>query len=61
MGAPEVEVFLSNLAIEHWVAASTQTQALSALLFLYKEVRGIQLPWLEHVIRAKKPKHLDHG
>lgn len=40
------------------MAASTQNQAFSAMLFLYKEVLGIQLPWLDHVIRAKRPSHL---
>ena len=58
MGATEVEAFLSHLATERHVAASTQNQALSAMLFLYKEVLGIQLPWLDHVIRAKRPSHL---
>lgn len=46
MGAPEVEQFLTHLAVVGNVAASTQNQALSALLFLYKEVLGIDLPWL---------------
>ena len=58
MGAAEVEAFLSHLATERRVAASTQNQALSALLFLNKEVLGIQLPWLDHLIHAKKPSHL---
>jgi integron integrase len=58
MGAPEVEAFLSNLATERNVAASTQMQALSALLFLYKEVLGIDLPWLSNLTRARKPRHL---
>jgi len=40
----EVEAFLTSLAVERNVAASTQTQALSALLFLYKEVLGLELP-----------------
>lgn len=58
LGGPEVEAFLSYLATDRNVAASTQTQALSALLFLYKEVLGINLPWLENLTRAKKPRHL---
>ncbi len=58
MGAPEVEAFLSNLATEKNVAASTQNQALSALLFLYREVLGVELPWLEGLTRAKRPKRL---
>lgn len=56
MGAPEVESFLSHLASERNVAASTQNQALSALLFLYREVLDVELPWLDNVQRAKKPQ-----
>lgn len=58
MGAGEVEAFLTHLAVEGRVAASTQNQALSALLFLYREVLGIQLPWLDQVVRAKQPQRL---
>ena len=58
MGAPEVEGFLSHLANEGKVSASTQNQALSALLFLYKEVLAIDLPWMENVTRAKRPRRL---
>lgn len=58
MGAAEVEAFLTHLAVEGLVAASTQNQALSALLFLYKEVLGIDLPWLNNVVRAKQPQRL---
>jgi integron integrase len=58
MGAAEVEVFLTHLAVEGGVSASTQNQALSALLFLYREVLGIELPWLDDVVRAKKPQRL---
>lgn len=58
MGGPEVEAFLSHLVSQRDVAAATQQQALSALLFLYKEVLGIQLPWLDQVVRPKKPKRL---
>lgn len=47
MGADEVTRFLSSLAEERRVSASTQNQALSALLFLYRRVLGIDLPWLE--------------
>ncbi len=53
MGAPEVTTFLTTLAVEGKVAASTQNQALSALLFLYREVLGIDLPWLDGIVRAK--------
>lgn len=58
MGAAEVEAFLSLLAVQGKVAASTQNQALSALLFLYRVVLGIQLPWMEGVVRAKRPKRV---
>ena len=58
MGVAEVERFLSSLAVAGQVAASTQNQALSALLFLYKEVLGIELPWMEDVTRAKRPRRL---
>ena len=49
MGAGEVEAFLSHLAVDGKVAAATQNQALSALLFLYREVPGVTLPWLDNV------------
>ena len=58
MGAPEVTAFLTSLAVHDKVAASTQNQALSALLFLYREVLGVELPWLDDVVRAKRPQHL---
>lgn len=58
MAAPEVEAFLSALANRGRVAASTQNQALSALLFLYREVLGIDLPWMDGVTRAKRPRRL---
>lgn len=58
MGKIEVEAFLSHLATEPNVSASTQTQALSASLFLYKEVLELELPWLDDVVRAKKPVRL---
>jgi integron integrase len=58
MGAPEVESFLSMLANARNVAASTQNQALAALLFLYKRVLGIDLPWLDGITRAKKSTRL---
>jgi len=58
MGAAEVEQFLSHLAVEDKVAASTQNQALSALLFLYKQVLEIDLPWMSDITRAKKPQRL---
>jgi integron integrase len=58
LGAVEVEAFLTHLAVAGRVAAATQNQALSALLFLYREVLGIQLPWLDEVVRAKRPARL---
>jgi len=54
MGGPEVETFLSHLATEGRVAPSTQNQALAALLFLYREVLGQALPWMEGMVRAKR-------
>jgi integron integrase len=53
MGAPEVEAFLTDLAVNGKVSAATQTQALSALLFLYKEVLGMEVPWMNGMVRAK--------
>jgi integrase len=58
MGAAEVSAFLTSLAVRDKVAASTQNQALSALLFLYREVLGVELPWLDDVVRAKRPQCL---
>jgi len=58
MGAPEVEAFLSHLATQRDVAAATQAQALSALLFLYRQVLNVDLPWLDGVTRASRPKRL---
>lgn len=58
MGVVEVEAFLSALATEGQVAAGTQNQALSALLFLYREVLAIELPWMESVVRAKRPQRV---
>jgi integron integrase len=54
MGQREVEAFLSLLAVRGGVSASTQNQALAALLFLYREVLKVDLPWLENVVRAKR-------
>ena len=58
MGAPEIEAFLTHLAIERRVAASTQNQALSALLFLYREVLQIDLDLPLRAVRAKRPRRL---
>src|SRR5690606_38767942 len=54
MGEREVEAFLTLLATKGNVAAGTQNQALSALLFLYREVLKMDLPWMESVVRAKR-------
>lgn len=58
MGKAEVEQFLTSLAVQHNVAASTQTQALAAILFLYKEVLQQDVGWIENVVRAKRPERL---
>jgi len=58
MGVAEVEGFLSTLATQGKVAAGTQNQALSALLFLYREVLSIELPWMETIVRAKRPQRI---
>lgn len=58
MGAGEVTAFLTHLALERNVSASTQNQAKSALLFLYREVLGMELPWLDEVIAAKAARRL---
>jgi integron integrase len=58
LGASEVEAFLTHLAVSGRVSASTQNQALQALLFLYRHVLEIDLPWLENVTRAAKSKRL---
>jgi integron integrase len=58
LGAAEVTRFLSSLAVDGGVAASTQNQALGALLFLYREVLVLDLPWLDGIVRAKRPERL---
>jgi integron integrase len=58
MGAAEVSAFLSWLATDRNVAAATQNQALSALLFLYRNVLGVELPWLGDLVRAQRPVRL---
>ena len=58
LGAKEVSAFLSHLAVGRNVAASTQNQALSALLFLYREVLALPIGWVDDVERAKRPKRL---
>ena len=65
LGRREIEAFLTGLAVKGKVAASTQNQALSAILFLYREVLGIEVPWMDDIRRAKRPQRLpvvlDHG
>jgi integrase len=58
LGPKDVEAFLTYLAVEGRVSASTQGQALAALLFLYKQVLEIELPWLDEVVRAKRPQRV---
>jgi len=58
LGAAEIEAFLNHLANERDAAASTHNQALSALLFLYGEVLGVELPWLGEIDRPKRPRRL---
>ena len=58
MGDVEINAFLSHLATEGHVAASTQNQALAALLFLYQDVLAMRVPWLDCLVRARKPERL---
>ncbi len=58
LGPAEVEAFLTHLAVERKVSASTQNQALSAILFVYQNVLNVELPWLEGIVRAKPSQYL---
>jgi len=59
MAKPEIEQFLTHLAVERKVSPSTQNQAFSALLFLYKEVLGIDISmWNIQALRAQERKHI---
>lgn len=58
MGAPELEAFLTHLAVQRNVSAGTQNQARSAVLFMYRHVLNMQLPWLAEVVKAKSSQHL---
>jgi integron integrase len=58
MGEPEISAFLTHLAVNRKVAASTQNQALSAILFLYQKVLDRKLEWLDDIVRAKRPSHI---
>jgi integron integrase len=58
LGAADVTGFLSSLATRSAVAASTQNQALAAILYLYREVLGLELEWLDDIVRAKRPRRI---
>jgi len=58
MGGPEVAAFLNHLANDRQVSSATQAQALAALLFLYKRVINVALPWIGDVVRAHRPNRL---
>src|SRR5207302_1992882 len=58
MSAGEISRFLSSLATERHLSASTQNQALSAILFLYRHVLNQEVPWLDDLVRAKRPQGL---
>jgi integron integrase len=58
MGADEVRAFLNDLAVARNVSATTQNQALAALLFLYRHVLRQELPWLDNIERARRPQRL---
>ena len=58
MGGVEVEAFLSHLAVDRQVSASTQNQAKAAILYLNKQVLGMEPPWLDEVVQAKRPQRL---
>jgi integron integrase len=58
LAAPEISAFLNHLAVHEQVSASTQNQALSAIVFLYRHVLALEPPRLEDLVRARKPRHL---
>ena len=58
LGAPELQAFLSHLAVDRHVSPSTQNQAKAALLFLYRDVLAVDLPWLSEVVQAKRQARL---
>ena len=58
MGKPEIEAYLTHLAVDRHMAASTQNQALNAILYLYRRVLEIDLPWMDDVVRAKRPERI---
>jgi integron integrase len=58
MSGPEITRYLNHLAVERRVSASTQNQALAAILFLYRQVLEVDLPWLDNVVRARAPQRV---
>ena len=58
LGLPEIRAFLSHLAVDRNVASSTQRQAASAVLFLYRDVLGQQIDWVDGIEQVKRPSHL---
>ncbi len=58
LGRDDITSFISSLAVERNVSSSTQTQALSALVFLYRHVLDVPFDWLDHIARARKPKRV---
>ena len=58
MGKREVEAFLTHLAVDRHVAPATQNQALNGILFLYRRVLEVELPWLDNVVRAKENRRM---
>ena len=58
LGPRAVEGFLSHLAVDRQVSASTQNQAKAAILYLYRQVLAVELPWLDEVVQAKRPRRL---
>lgn len=58
LGKKDLESFLTHLAVDREVSPSTQNQALQAILFMYREVLEIELPWLDDVVRAKPKRRL---
>ena len=58
LGPADVAAFLTHLAVDRRVAPSTQGQAKSAILFLYRVVLNAELPWLDEIVAAKNPRRL---
>lgn len=58
MGRKEIEAFLTHLAVQRRVAAATQGQALAALLFLFQRVLEVDLPWMDNIVRTRRPRRL---